>query len=110
MFSVGIFTTHIPYIAFVVFYAWILIFGVEKASNGELQSSEKKFVTEFNVEKINSSYGSAFHYNQADFEHVTNFLVAHFKPKIKHKSRVFALFHHCECVSSLSNRPPPVFS
>ena len=110
MFSVGIFTTHIPYIAFVVFYAWILIFGVEKASNGEIQTSDKKFVTEFRVEKINVSNGANYFYNQTDFENVTNFLVFHFKPKIKHKSRVFAFFHHCECVSSLSNRPPPVFS
>jgi hypothetical protein len=33
MFTIGIFTTHLPYIAFVVFYAFFLFFGVNKASS-----------------------------------------------------------------------------
>lgn len=40
MFTFGIFTTHLPYIAFVIFYAGLMIFGGEKSSaennfNGE---------------------------------------------------------------------------
>jgi len=39
MFTVGIFSTHLPYIAFVFFYAFFFLFGIQKASavevNGE---------------------------------------------------------------------------
>jgi len=36
MFTVGIFSTHLPYIAFVFFYAFFFIFGIQKASAGEV--------------------------------------------------------------------------
>ncbi len=56
MFSFGIFTTHLPYIAMVAFYAYILIFGVEKTSKGEVYSEShikieienKNFCTDLN--------------------------------------------------------------
>lgn len=35
MFSVGIFSTHLPYIAFVFFYVFFFLFGIQKASAGE---------------------------------------------------------------------------
>jgi hypothetical protein len=43
MFTFGLFTTHFPYLAFVVFYAYFLIFGVGKATSGEIESDEKYF-------------------------------------------------------------------
>jgi hypothetical protein len=57
MFTIGIFTTHLPYIAFVVFYAFFLLFGVNKASSGEIQWGENNLVlkapaTEFSKTKL----------------------------------------------------------
>ncbi len=46
MFTLGIFTTHIPYIALVVFYAFFWIIGVNKASAGELQSADNSISIE----------------------------------------------------------------
>ncbi len=46
MFTLGIFTTHIPYIALVVFYAFFWIIGVNKASSGELQLFESRISVE----------------------------------------------------------------
>jgi hypothetical protein len=41
MFTVGLFSTHIPYIAFVFFYAFFFLFGIQKAHAGELSGTEK---------------------------------------------------------------------
>ena len=57
MFTFGIFTTHFPYIAFVVFYAWFLLFGIGKAVSGEIETGEKYCKTEWVAEK---------HYNSSD--------------------------------------------
>lgn len=40
MFSFGLFTTHLPYIAFVAFYAYFLIFGVDQAQNEKIKVTE----------------------------------------------------------------------
>ena len=39
MFTFGIFTSHIPYIAFVIFYAFLFISGINKITAGEIQNS-----------------------------------------------------------------------
>jgi hypothetical protein len=46
MFTVGLFSTHIPYIAFVVFYAFFFLFGIQKASAGELGGGENSIQAE----------------------------------------------------------------
>lgn len=56
MFTFGIFTTHFPYIAFVLFYAYFLIFGIGQASSGEIRTGEKYYQTE---------WVSEYHYNPA---------------------------------------------
>lgn len=107
MFTVGIFTTHIPYVAFVVFYAYFVIFGVEKASEGEIQSSEKNFLTEYQVSThLNSDDQSNFNYHSY-FDGATDFVSCFYKPKIRYGERAFALFHYVEILTSFSNRPPP---
>lgn len=63
MFSFGVFTTHIPYIAFVVFYAYFILFGVNKASNGKLSFVENK-----NNIEIQFSAHSCDNLNHSDFE------------------------------------------
>jgi len=110
MFTVGIFTTHIPYVAFVVFYVYFLIFGVEKASKGDIQSSEKNFLTEYQVSThFNANDHSNFNYHSY-FESATDFACCLFKPKITYGERAFTLFHHVEILTSLYNRPPPSFN
>jgi hypothetical protein len=52
MFTIGIFTTHLPYIAFVVFYAFFLLFGVNKASSGEIQWGESSIILKAPAEEI----------------------------------------------------------
>jgi hypothetical protein len=42
MFTIGIFTTHIPYIAFVCFYALFFLFGYQKIAEKDT-SAEVKF-------------------------------------------------------------------
>ncbi|MDD4107111.1 MAG: hypothetical protein PHH93_00135 [Prolixibacteraceae bacterium] len=39
MFTVGIFTTHLPYIAFVFFYAFFFLIGIQNSSD---ENSEKQ--------------------------------------------------------------------
>jgi hypothetical protein len=109
MFTFGIFTTHIPYIAFVVFYAYFLIFGVEKASKGEIQAPGNTFKTELQAVKIISlNNHSNFHYqaeaNLAEHTHSEIFLQ---KRKIKHRINALLFIHQLEYYTSLSNRPPP---
>jgi hypothetical protein len=41
MFTFGIFSTHLPYIAFVLFYGFFFLVGIEKASAGEMGEGEK---------------------------------------------------------------------
>jgi len=109
MFTVGIFTTHIPYLAFVVFYAYFLIFGIDKASKGEINTPAKSIVAEYQVTShVNTDNVSNYHYNQS----VTDAFVSEInslllKPKIIHWERVSSVFHYYDLVSSLSNRPPP---
>ena len=49
MFTVGIFSTHLPYVAFVLFYAFFFLFGIQKASAGELGGGENIIQAETSV-------------------------------------------------------------
>lgn len=49
MFSVGIFTTHIPYLAMLAFYAYFLIFGVSQASDGQIKVTEKSHSVQIHI-------------------------------------------------------------
>lgn len=44
MFTVGLFTTHIPYIAFVFFYAFFFLFGYQKLADENFPTEEKSGV------------------------------------------------------------------
>lgn len=109
MFTFGIFTTHIPYIAFVVFYAYFLIFGVEKASKGEIQSPGNTITAEMYAAQHVSPDVQTCYFYQADNNYIAHsaFEKSHFKQKLKHRRSVSALFHQFEVFTSLSNRPPP---
>ena len=109
MFLFGIFTSHIPYIAFVVFYAYILIFGVEKATRGELQSEQKIFITEWEVDyqpglnEVNFYSGDPVVSNHKS-SHFEPFI---FKQKLKAPGFKSVLIQQSDLYSSYSNRPPP---
>lgn len=69
MFTFGIFTTHLPYIAFVFFYAYFLIFGIEKGSNGQIQISEKSITVEFHLNSFSedSFSNSVCYYHEINY-------------------------------------------
>lgn len=112
MFTVGIFTTHIPYLAFVVFYAYFLIFGIDKASKGELNTPVKSIVAEYQVSShVNADDVASYYCNQANADTFISESGSHLlKPIIIHGKRVSSISHFFELVSSLSNRPPPFFA
>jgi hypothetical protein len=110
MFTVGIFTTHIPYIAFVVFYAFFFLFGVNTSGKEEIQVSDSKFKIEYqsNNSFADSDADSNFHYQtDFDFSAHTNFEKSLFKQKLNHQC-AFITVHWNYCSSnSLFSRPPP---
>lgn len=69
MFTVGIFTTHIPYIVFIACYAWFILFGVEQAHEGKIKIAEKSIQIEYHVNhaKATAERSPAFYY-QAEFD------------------------------------------
>lgn len=110
MFTVGIFSTHLPYLAFVFFYAFFFLFGIPKATSGELTSSENILQSETHlVQNIVYSGDDDFSKNQDShfhFYHSSNFeLAPREKPRIPvlHREKVkqsdFCFARFC--------RPPP---
>ncbi|MDB4584563.1 hypothetical protein N9164_15535, partial [Draconibacterium sp.] len=49
MFTFGIFTTHIPYIAIVAFYAYFLIFGVNQTASDKIKITEKSATVQIHL-------------------------------------------------------------
>lgn len=62
MFTVGIFTTHIPYLVFIACYAWFLIFGIEKVENGSIKITENSVQIEYHINHAKASPVSVYHY------------------------------------------------
>ncbi len=113
MFTVGIFTTHIPYIAFVVFYAFFFLFGVNSPAEEVVQFSNNKFNIELQTSPsyVDSNTGSNFHYQtDFDFSEFNNFENSLFKRKIDHQCELETVHWQYFLRNSFSNRPPPVLS
>lgn len=53
MFTIGIFSTHIPYIAFVCFYAFFFLFGFQKIAEEETQPEKKITLNELTLNNDN---------------------------------------------------------
>ena len=110
MFTVGIFSTHIPYIAFVLFYAYFLVTGVNKAVAGEISSGEEICKTEIYAnDTFVSSKIDTYHFfcDISDFSKYNGFETFHYKQKIKYQE--YSVKIPTEYYSaSLFNRPPPV--
>lgn len=112
MFTVGIFTTHFPYIAFVVFYAYFLIFGVEKANNGEIRLTEHSVRIEQHINDFQAITVQAFDFfalHATDgIEHATiSCQQAKQKWKLCHRH----ILHVQEYIKeSQFSRPPPALA
>ncbi|MFV0593427.1 MAG: hypothetical protein ACK5M7_18790 [Draconibacterium sp.] len=112
MFTFGIFTTHIPYLAFLFFYAYLFLFGVEKAGDGTIRVAEKSQSIEFNLNSQHKIYlpDQAYHFdNQNKKEEYTLlpqvFEKPHRKGRFKH-----SLYKQDSNQGYLFCRPPPVFA
>jgi hypothetical protein len=116
MFTLGIFTTHLPYIALVMFYAFFWIFGVNKASSGELQLSENKITFEIVAEKsfieipLKSLQMSSQRLNNRGILPPNFNLTFSALQKLKHKEGHTE--NHWQCIQSPGHfsRPPPFLS
>ena len=114
MFTIGIFTTHIPYIAFVVFYVFFLVFGVNKSSSGDIQPDKKYFSFEITKGSVSadkvSENPSDYHYsgpgvfsprsneNSDVFVSIGN---------LQHQSHYILKKWHCNIYPAQFSRPPP---
>jgi len=110
MFTVGIFTTHIPYVAFVVFYAFFFLFGVKAPVEENIQVNNSKFNIELQTSKsfADTNAGSNFHYQtDTDFSKHTNFEDSLFKRKLNHQCTLITVHWQYCLYNSLFSRPPP---
>jgi hypothetical protein len=109
MFNFGIFTTHIPYIAIVVFYVYFLFFGGEKISKGSAINNHH-FLSEFKVTKyIDANESENYHYQIIFTTHQTSPEHCFFRKKTTlpvFSNDVTLVFH---LQTAFSNRPPPDF-
>lgn len=68
MFTIGIFTTHIPYIALVVFYAFFFMFGYQNIAEEKI-STEKKFtLNELTIKTNNQLNNISGSFSVDDFD------------------------------------------
>lgn len=110
MFTFGIFTTHIPYLAFVVFYAYFLLFGVSKATSGEIQFGENQHKIEIYVNShFTGSANHTFHLEKATDANLQNLNT---KISLSEQKTVYPVFRKSEYrqkffCSLLFSRPPP---
>jgi hypothetical protein len=113
MFTIGIFTTHIPYIAFVAFYAFFILFGVGKASAGDFTSNDNQ------IHKIVHAHSiTADSYEEYNSSLCDTSVSAIFSPgsnekpiphlKYLHKEFLSGNFNQLLICTSLFCRPPPV--
>ncbi len=113
MFTFGMFSTHIPYIALVVFYAYFLLFGMEKASKGEiLVENTTSYFSEVQIaDSFDAINSGCFYYQAADsFAEHAKFEDFIFKRKISRKAFTGKLHYRFRFLPSTYNRPPPVLS
>lgn len=111
MFTVGIFSTHLPYIAFVFFYAYFFIFGIQKATNGELSNDEKTLLTEARVIDHFDTTSQQYSFHYADFQLIKNQTSQKkyiFEKRIKQSCFIRDKLVNTNFSFPLFSRPPPV--
>lgn len=112
MFTVGIFTTHIPYLAFIACYVWVLLFGMEQAHEGKIQLTEKSVQIEYHVNHAHAlaEKSSAFYMPmdvdfvcQKDYE-----TLSCIRKRKTHESVRF--YAQSDIPDALFGRPPPALA
>ncbi len=110
MFTIGIFSTHIPYVAFLVFYAWFFVTGINKAVAGEIPVGENFHTTElFASENFTGSKIDTYHFfcDVKDAAQSIKFEDFLFKRKINYPEYSFTEFKPEFLCTSDFCRPPP---
>lgn len=110
MFSVGIFTSHFPYIVIVAFYAFILIFGGGKTAQTDtfIESNVKTEIQTENYYTESKADVSYYFENNLDLSKLLVFEKWSINGILKHTACYSAGYSkHCYCFSRFS-RPPPV--
>lgn len=112
MFTVGLFSTHLPYVAFVLFYAVFFFFGIEKVSAGESQEGEQFITNEisFTIVKEGDADNGYFFADDACRKEVINILSACYSWNSKLTDSVNPLIRSAVYLFSCFSRPPPVAS
>lgn len=109
MFTFGIFSTHLPYIAMVAFYAYFLIFGVNQSSKGKIQIAEKSHTVQVHINNSDEIIKADTHcFYDAFTELVASKVLEN--SKVKQKWKYFGeddLLPKHFVVSILFSRPPP---
>lgn len=112
MFTFGIFTTHIPYIAMVAFYAYFLLFGVNQAADGKIKIAKKSHTVQIH---INNSVKQApadtysFYASLTESSETDIFEKAKVKQRWKHFG-VNKIFPQDNPDKARFGRPPPVLA
>jgi hypothetical protein len=111
MFTVGIFTTHIPYIAFVLFYAYFFVAGMNRAVAGKIPTEENVHKTEiYASDSFTDSKTDTYHFfckvsAFCESKKQENFL---FERKINYPEYLNNGFVPEFYFESIFCRPPPV--
>ena len=110
MFTIGIFSTHIPYIAFILFYAYFFVAGVNKAVSGEIPNGENVIKTEIYTSNSFTDFDvDTYHFfcKVSDSDRIAQHEDFLFKRKINYPvhslRKIKAKFYY----SSFFNKPPP---
>jgi hypothetical protein len=111
MFTVGIFTTHFPYVMFIAFYTWFLLFGVDQVQEGKIKISEKSEQIGYHVNHAKASSVNVYHFLQPE-NYASTGLKNYNNLIIKQKWRTyFTPFASQDCFLEGSFcRPPPAIS
>ena len=112
MFTFGIFTTHIPYIAMIAFYAYFLLFGVNKCDDSKVKVADNSHTIQIHIDNsVEQAPVNTFSFYSALLEKTENDIVEKsiVKQKWKHFSvdKVFTAEHP---ENALFGRPPPVLA
>ena len=109
MFTFGIFTSHIPYIAMVVFYAWFLFAGLSKNNSGKIKIAEKSATVQIHLNNSDEIVNADNYCFYDAFTHVVASAVFE-KSKEKQKWKDFnkaSTLPKYFVVNTLFSRPPP---
>ncbi|MBN1985714.1 MAG: hypothetical protein JW761_05385 [Prolixibacteraceae bacterium] len=110
MFITGIFSTHIPYIAFLLFYAYFFVAGVNKAVSGEFPAEENFCKTEiYASDTFTASDIDTYHFfsKVSDCSGLGKYEDFLFKQKINYPGYSDSEFNPEFCFETLFCRPPP---